>query len=169
MKKEIPSDLPVISSTEECVDFSNRLLTAFECKAKLHNEAGKRRVTVAKLKKVYLRAASREDTAFDKNVRGLAFVNSYLGFLESVDLGNKFLNMEGLEFEEEEYNDPEKIFAKIDKTFCEFPIEEITTEKTLLAAQKDLEDYDLEKTFESVDDLFIYSQNKPLEYNWEIR
>ena len=77
--------------------------------------------------------------------------------------------MEGLEFEEQECGDQEKAFAKIDKDFCDLPEDEVTTEENLSAARKDLEDYDLNKSFESIDDLFIYTQNKPLEFNWEIR
>ncbi len=168
MKKETSSDLPIISSTEECIEFSNRLLTAFETKARLHNEAGIRKVTVSKLKEIYLQAAST-DTPLGKNIKGLAFINSYLSFLNCVDLKNRFLNMEGLEFEEQECGDHEKAFAKIDKDFCDLPEDEVTTEENLSAARKDLEDYDLNKSFESIDDLFIYTQNKPLEFNWEIR
>ena len=55
--------------------------------------------------------------------------------------------MEGLEFEEQECGDQEKAFAKIDKDFGDLPEDEVTTEENRSAARKDLEDFDLNKSF----------------------
>lgn len=168
MRNENSGNLPLVSSTEECVEFSKRLLVALESKATIHNESGINKVTTEKLKEVYLEAAA-SSSVIDKNVKGLIYVNSYLSLLNHDDAGDKFSDLMSLEFEEEEYNDSKKASFRIDKEFESFSEDQITTEETLQAASEDLEKYDLKKTFESVDELFIYTQNKPLGFNWEIR
>ena len=135
---------------DEAVNFSIKVIEALEKKMREHNAASSNKVSLKQLKKVYRRAAGNifadvPEINDDKGKWAMARVNMYL----------RILNGEPL---------PRETYASIDFTLVDKDIDlidaVIPTEKDFLKASEDIEKFDLNYKFNSINDLYLDDEDK---------
>ena len=136
----------LISTQEQAIEFSNLLLEAFRLKSKEHNKKHKTRVTANQLQKVYSEGVNfhvdYKCNDFTKNEWGLARISSFLRLVSR----NSKVDLKVQNFKPKS---PSKTIVILSATN--------PNEGDFLEAQKDIEKYNLNFEFETIDDLFLTS------------
>lgn len=133
---------------EQAIDFSNRIMLALEAKAKSFNtNYSPKKVTVKKLKEIYVSAVSHCSENDSKNLIAFTRINKFLDVISNfkpVDPKRFKITLNDLEFlglgENEEY---------------------------LAMAEEDLKEFNLNFNFKTLDELFIEIPKNPLSYEIE--
>ena len=151
------------------VDFSVKILKAFEEKTEEHNKQNPdSETTFQQLKRVYIRGATDcyyKNSSKSLNLLGLARVNMYLRYKSGGKISDMIpresipSKIEGLTFESQSTKPLLSDF--LDVTSGWKPSEEDFTK-----AEEDIKQYNLDYSFSNIEDIYLEEYEK-MQFNWE--
>jgi len=144
------------------IDFSIKVINALDDKASLYNKAHPLdKVSLSQLKQIYIDAASNHSTDRDEDINTwtLARVNMFLRIKSDKKITFGTVEKQKNEITKLELEDDQEyvIYGEIDTTKDWIPLEE-----DFEASKKDVEKYELNFAFSSIDELYIENQEGPI-------
>ncbi len=138
-----------LDDTQLYIDYSIKVVDYLKAKSEATSDDEKGRVSLDQLKKVFVNSAAsyREDSEVDINYFVLARINMYLAVKSGRELT---------------YDKDIKLKDFLDASSIIIP-----TEQDFIQAKEDMEKYGLDLNYNSIDNLYIYTKNDKLHFDWE--
>jgi hypothetical protein len=144
------SDEDSPENSELYIEYSIKMVDFLKVKASEHNaQESNRRVSLDQLKEVFINSSSSyiKNEQTDINTHVLARVNMFLAIKAGREL---------------KYDTNIKSKDLLDASVIIVP-----TEQDYIQAEKDIKEHNLDLDYQSIDNLYINTENEELDFNWE--